>query len=101
MQKLFWTNSQFTGSEYVNTVGPVAGLCLRPPFVVDVGADLAKRVTLFPGKRGRENAMSQSDEYDHEILLQFNSAFPTRTEVQQIQEMYQNYRVRAVDAEEL
>jgi len=45
--------------------------------------------------------MSQSDEYDHEILLQFNSAFPTRTEVQQIQEMYQNYRVRAVDAEEL
>lgn len=45
--------------------------------------------------------MSQSDGYDHEILLQFNSAFPTRTEVQQIQEMYPNYRVQAVDAEKL
>lgn len=45
--------------------------------------------------------MSQSDDYDHEILLQFNSAFPTRTEVQQILELYPDYQVQEVDAEEL
>lgn len=85
----------------MNTVDPVSVCAYTRLSGLTSWHEPVKPAILFPGKRGLENAMSQSDDYDHEILLQFDSAFPTRTEVQQIQEIYPDYHVQAVDAEEL